>query len=385
MQRIVHIERVYALAAKALAAGAAYQSRSVIAWELAGRCQSPRSVSVIGRPDRQHNIVYASWRWSPQIGERKGHEWRSGLRHALEVRMEVPCRECGDCLRSRARQWRVRMARECELSQRTWFGTLTLSPDRHMHWLSVARAKATQRGYDLDADSPYGQATSIAAALYRAWQLGAKRLRKSGFRLRYVMVVETHKSGVPHLHVLVHEQVGSAQITWRVLSALWAEGFSTWKLADATSATYVCKYLSKSVLGRVRASTRYGENHLPSKGSENVKENAPQKVRGSNATCLLPSSSLLKDCADGNVRKYTEASTKTGEAACQAETSCPKALSYAEAYCAAKAGAEAATFSAEALRAPESAVQSVKSASEAKWLAPWSAGTRGRKRTDQGR
>lgn len=293
--------------------------------------------------------------------------------------MSVPCRECDDCRRSRARLWRARMACECELSQRTWFGTLTLSPERHMHWLSVARAKATARGYDLDAESKYSQATSIAAALYRAWQLGAKRLRKSGLRLRYVMVVETHKSGLPHLHVLVHEQRGSVPITYRTLSALWSEGFSSWKLADATSATYVCKYLSKSVLGRVRASTRYGENHVLSKTSDNVKKPPPRN----NATTSPESARvLLKDWTnDGNLRKCPQTVAEASEAACQAEEASTAALSYAQAYCAAKAGSSPAGFGAPAVHAEPGTIQSDKSAAEAQWDAAWSSRTGRRKRT----
>jgi hypothetical protein len=88
-----------------------------------------------------------------------------------------------------------------------------------------------------------------------------KRLRKeSGARLRYMCVAEEHADGDPHWHVLLHEVSGD--VRKRSIQAQWKLGFSAAKLVDTSSgraAAYPCKYLSKSIAARVRASIRYGE------------------------------------------------------------------------------------------------------------------------------
>lgn len=99
-----------------------------------------------------------------------------------------------------------------------------------------------------------------SAELLREVQLYIKRLRKKA-RFRYLVVVEAHESGLPHVHFLLHE-THDAPVRHAALKAQWPHGFIDAKLvepSDTRAAAYVSKYLSKSVLARVRASERYGE------------------------------------------------------------------------------------------------------------------------------
>lgn len=87
-----------------------------------------------------------------------------------------------------------------------------------------------------------------------------KRIRsKTGAPFRYLLVAEEHKTGDPHLHVLLHEF--GEPITKRVLEGSWVTGFTHWRLVgdDRRAAYYVCKYLSKDLRTRVRASLGYGQ------------------------------------------------------------------------------------------------------------------------------
>jgi len=84
-----------------------------------------------------------------------------------------------------------------------------------------------------------------------------KRVRKqSGAPLRYLLAVEEHKDGFPHLHALVHEW--GTEVGKRALQGTWLYGHSHVKLADLAAAKYVCKYVTKSPVARLRASLHYG-------------------------------------------------------------------------------------------------------------------------------
>lgn len=179
--------------------------------------------------------------------------WRS------TIELQARCRKCANCLRHRARLWAARMAAETSAAHRTWFGTLTLRPEEQ--FLAAARAqKASGLGpAEWAALSRAERFQAHVAECQREITLWLKRVRKeSGASVRYCLVSEPHKSGLPHFHVLVHE-VGQAVIRHRTLQGQWRLGFSSFKLADAKSAAYVAKYLTKAASARVRASRRYGK------------------------------------------------------------------------------------------------------------------------------
>ena len=176
------------------------------------------------------------------------------------MEMQVRCRKCRECMKARAAQWRLRSAREIEEAPRTWFGTLTLSPSEQFKALSAARLRLSRMGIDFDRlpeSEQFAERHRVIGPELTKW---LKRVRKeSAATLRFFLVVEAHKSGAPHYHVLIHETPGSTPVRHATLTRQWRAGFSNFKLvADRRAASYVCKYLAKSNLARCRASVGYG-------------------------------------------------------------------------------------------------------------------------------
>lgn len=209
---------------------------------MSGRCEQPVSVELQGAPDRV----------SVGLG--------ADNHHRAFADIEVPCRKCGACLRARAGLWRRRATEETRGSVRTWFVTMTLSPDNH------ARVTAAVEAALLVGGSSIGQTPDDDVFRKRCEVIGPhitkylKRMRKiSGAALRYCLVAERHKSGLPHYHMLLHETDFDRPLRYRVIVDQWKLGFSSAKLADLGSAGYVAKYLSKASAARVRASVRYGQ------------------------------------------------------------------------------------------------------------------------------
>lgn len=166
----------------------------------------------------------------------------------------VRCRRCGWCRRQRAREWAERVAWEMTRAPRSWLVTLTLRPEEQ--YRAAASYHARGRRPATAAQEFSDRCVEIGREITR-W---LKRVRKeSGARLRYVLVAEPHKSGDPHFHAIVHEIEGS--VKWRTLTSQWKLGHSQAKLCDKSvrTARYLTKYLSKSMLARVRASVRYGQ------------------------------------------------------------------------------------------------------------------------------
>jgi hypothetical protein len=78
-------------------------------------------------------------------------------------------------------------------------------------------------------------------------------------RFRYFLVSEPHKSGDPHFHLVVHEQVVDMPITNRRIEKTWPHGLVHARLIKtAKFARYVVKYLGKGFDGRIRPSKLYG-------------------------------------------------------------------------------------------------------------------------------
>lgn len=171
--------------------------------------------------------------------------------------------------------WAARAIAEWRNSPRTWFGTLTFSPQAHMLALSRARVRLSRQGIDYDALPVDEQFQERHRELSPEVTRYLKRVRKVSGPLRFLIVAEAHVSGLPHYHLLCHEQDADRPVRKRTLQAQWAQnGFSSFKLVeDPQAASYVCKYVGKSAAARVRASARYGSQtviDLSSKSHERV-------------------------------------------------------------------------------------------------------------------
>lgn len=251
---LLHVDTVRRVAASALAANGWKPNVFTTHWDIAGRCERPVPVELHSRPEAQlgREFVY------------------DGRDHGSRVIMDVKCRKCPKCLRLKAMNWRNRAVAEFRSAGRTWFGTITLSPHAHQASLERARYRMHQQGIDYETLPEMERWCLRYQEAARELTKYVKRLRKeSGAKIRYLLVCEQHKNGLPHFHMLVHERAGT--ILHRTLKDQWKYGFTYWKLlTDAKACGYVTKYLNKSAVARVRASALYGhvnesendENHL---------------------------------------------------------------------------------------------------------------------------
>lgn len=209
--------------------------------DLHGDCSRPLEQHVFGYPDPVRVMM--------------GLEPDRALARVFTVR----CRKCPECMDHRRRLWTARAISECAVSTRTWFGTLTLAPD----WATWARMSAlasieTRQSELNDPNLFVGMVQACSPELSKFLD----RVRKTA-RFRYLLVTEAHQSGVPHWHMLLHEN--GKPISKRILDTQWKFGFSKWRLIDGLNpkeAGYVCKYLSKTLATRVRGSQGYGTPDL---------------------------------------------------------------------------------------------------------------------------
>lgn len=221
--------------------------------DFAQKCDAPISATVEGAlPEYGVPARYRTQSSAKYRDHTEGH---------LSVQYLVPCRACGPCLRYRA--WRWATAAELEIRQsaalggRTWFGTLTLSPQSHFEMLMRGERIAGHVLVGAEEEFPFRH-----AAVSRELTLALKRIRKRKGRnaFRYFLVCEKHQSGLPHYHMLLHEL--AATVRKSELNEFWPWGFSQWRLVTAggerRGARYVAKYLSKDASARVRASQGYG-------------------------------------------------------------------------------------------------------------------------------
>jgi len=213
----------------------------------------------------------------------------------LMVRGTARCRKCEACMQYRAWQWKERALVEFERARHTIFGTFTMSPEQH--YLLDARIASGTRGRpgrslrELSASELFGARVQAFGDELTDY---IKRIREgqAGDRphLRYLLVAETHDSektsevmrGRPHYHVMLHTdtleklvsgQVGDPMSDWLVakdgrilvrdnawLRKQWTFGYTSFELARNSKAVwYVCKYISKAMAARVRASQEYGK------------------------------------------------------------------------------------------------------------------------------
>lgn len=217
-----------------------FKAFGVTTSDFSNGCEKPLEVALRGKPD----LVMTGL----------GREAERDCFHTVIV----PCRKCKVCLRHRSRRWAAKAHTECNAATRTWFCTLTIRPEARFIFKLMAQARATERG------CVWADLNSADKFEYIHHEIGVevtkyiKRIRKnSGAKLRYLLVVEPHKDGHPHYHMLLHEF--DKPIRHAMLTDQWKFGFTKFKVVDTDRAPwYVCKYMAKTALCRIRASQQYG-------------------------------------------------------------------------------------------------------------------------------
>lgn len=272
-RRVLHRSRVVRLAAHALSNGGVRKTLTHVHWDASGRCEAPQLIELEGRLNEREKAS----RWEPTehanilalwVGNKDPvYRFADLFPHEapIVVTMEVPCRRCGRCLRRRAAHWRARAMAEINGAPRTWFGTITLAPEHHLKAEYAAHSRLLAGGTVFAKLSEAERFREVHTEHGRELTKWLKRVRKeSEATLRYILVAEAHKSGNAHYHCLIHETVGGGSVKERTLRTQWKLGHSKFNLVgDKRAAGYVCKYLSKSVLCRVRASKNYGTILVP--------------------------------------------------------------------------------------------------------------------------
>ena len=233
---------------RSLPLGGRQVSATRFEWDISGRCSKPVRVNLHARKQKGRIFAYTPGETPPP----------------LEMDMDAPCRKCPWCLRNRARLWADRAKNEFLLSSRVWFGTLTLNQEARTRNLMKAHQLARHAGVDLESAPAAIQSKYRHRANVQELAKWLKRVRKNAnTRFRYLLCSEDHEDGTPHYHVLIFESFMYSQIGKRTLDGAWKLGFSQFRLADISKATYVTKYLTKSSTARVRASSNLGNGPRP--------------------------------------------------------------------------------------------------------------------------
>ena len=185
------------------------------------------------------------------------------------IELHVRCRKCEPCLKAKSAFWKLRAMAEIGLSARTWFVTLTWHPDARLRADYAADLALVRSGVrEPTPQERFGARLKAMQPEVTRWlQRIRKGLRTGGEQpvsFRYLLVWEEHKDGFPHAHLLIHERAGQT-LTHRRISREWKCGFEKTRLVNTADpqdlhrhAAYVCKYIAKSMLSRVRASEAYG-------------------------------------------------------------------------------------------------------------------------------
>lgn len=268
VRRKPYLEDVRRVALKALSHGGTLTRRGTVSWDVSGRCQDAKEVTLTARPTKRPLPLWAvSPKGTAYMREGAHHPRHvvvDGIRNnPLWVDLTVPCRKCPACLRRRRKLWTQRALAEFSSASRTWFGTLTFRPEEHYQMLCRASAKAKVGTPEFAALPPAEQFRLRNRECQREITLFLKRLReKTEAPLRFFLVAEAHKSGLPHFHMLLHEVSADKPVRKAALHEQWRAGYSSWKLVQPgeglKAIRYCAKYLTKTNEARVRASIDYG-------------------------------------------------------------------------------------------------------------------------------
>lgn len=256
------------IAGRAIASGGSLVSRFTVEWDISGRCRSSVVRVLMARSQiPRDNKDQRSWSSTDPGAD------------IFRVILHTRCRKCDMCLKHRGFQWKAKAQRELLQAPRTWFVTLTLSPDNHFLMELKATERLLSQGTKFSDLTMLQQYQERDAEIYPHIQLFFKRLRKNtGTKFRYLVVSEMHSEkllGYPHYHMLLHEISGLRPIFKRETQAEWKFGFSTVKLVEENAPHahwYVTKYLTKEASTRVRASFRYGHGPTLSKHTKTQME-----------------------------------------------------------------------------------------------------------------
>lgn len=229
-------------------------------------CHNPVTVEYVGRRERfmvKRHVVAPQWN-DPST-------WES-----VSVILHCKCRLCDACLKKRRIHWYHRARFETSIAPRTWFGTMTYNPSSILARQIESERAARRKGVDYGTLSDVEKFKRLVAVCGEDVTLYLKRLRKAASGpIRYLTVSEQHESGLPHWHILIHEQSAERAVTHRLLKRCWVDaqkrgggdlGFTAFKLVNHGDnvAGYVAKYISKDAAARVRASGSYGEQSASS-------------------------------------------------------------------------------------------------------------------------
>lgn len=256
MPRMIHHDRMVNLFRRALDGGAIRKSLSSAEWHIEGNCTDPWQTTVMGRPatHKETGDPFRPDKWFSYV---------PGKAMFMSLDIFTRCRKCEKCRKARSYEWRCRVRNEVARAGRSWFGTLTMTPEVQYRMLSLARAHAASRSIPWNDESPEYRFRMLADTSLKEVTKYVKRIRHHArVPIRTLCVTEKHKSGLPHFHMLVHE-VELKPVTHRILSTQWNLGFEKWRLVPfdrPKDAEYLCKYLTKSAETRIRASVNYGKS-----------------------------------------------------------------------------------------------------------------------------
>lgn len=244
------VERLYALA---LRNNAEKDGAVGLKWDVAGRCQHPVERTLYARPPNETVV--------PVVRLPKTQTDKPTAT-PLSVTMHFRCRKCNRCRAYRSYIWRMRGQAEWQASVRTWQLTLTLKPELQNRALMQARVRLRNAAVEYDRLSFIEQFRELTKETNPLVTRYIKRIRRANedARCAILVVVEYHKTGLPHYHVLLHEKDPDRPFRHADIRKSWiANGFFHGKLIEADRVWYSTKYLSKNLAARVRASRFYGE------------------------------------------------------------------------------------------------------------------------------
>jgi hypothetical protein len=235
-------------------------------WDIAAQCLRPVHVEQAG--------------FGHHFGDDEmGFQTREGWEQGRRLNMMVPCRQCSECLHMRKCWWGKRAIQEWEeakaISARTWFGTMTVSPENRYRLIAATRLRLEAHGQTLEELPPVERFREmsrdfgpLATKFFWRARRGLVGRKIPPMKMRYFLTMEPHKDWVPHFHCLIHEATPLHPIRKAHLEHFWPHGHAVWRLIhDESAAFYAAKYLGKYSVARVRASEYYG---LRSKAKNNT-------------------------------------------------------------------------------------------------------------------